>query len=91
MSPVSTARAREGALPGEFHLPCSRAGPIVGALVAEARELHLAGSEWMGFSQVKPWPIEIVDLPMNNGDFFPPFFVCLPEGTDWVMGLFNRL
>ena len=35
------ARAREGALPGEFHLPRSRAGPIVGALVAEARELHL--------------------------------------------------
>jgi len=49
MSPVSTARAREGALPGEFHLPRSSAGPIVGALVAEARKLHLAGSKWMGF------------------------------------------
>ena len=24
--------------------------------------------------------IEIVDLPIQNGDF-PQFFVCLPEGT----------
>ena len=83
MSPVSTARAREGALPGEFHLPRSSAGPIVGALVAEARELHLAGSEWMGFSQVKPWPIEIVDLPMKNIEkrcFFSAVFCMFARG-----------
>jgi hypothetical protein len=27
--------------------------------------------------------IEIVDLPMKNGDF-PEFFVCLPEGTIYL-------
>ena len=28
----------------------------------------------------KPWPIEIVDLPIENGDV-PSFFVSLPEGN----------
>jgi len=28
--------------------------------------------------------IEIVDLPIENGDV-PSFFVCLPEGNSWKM------
>ena len=38
---LRTAAAREGALPRQLHLPRAGAGPLVGALVAEARELHL--------------------------------------------------
>ena len=29
-------------------------------------------------SLLKPWPIEIVDLPIKDGDF--PYYVSLPEG-----------
>ena len=34
-------------------------------------------------------PVEIVDLPINNGDF-PSFFVCLPAGKQNFKCGFNR-
>ena len=32
--------------------------------------------------QLPNGPVEIVDFPIENGDF-PQFFVCLPEGTSY--------